>query len=70
MKQDQLTKDAILLDPVEEEHVIENIDTTTGADHSGWKYTLRVGGRKMKPLSYQAIKGYFTLKEKDKGGSK
>ena len=69
MKQNQLTKDAILLDPVGVEHVIASIDTTTGTAHSGWKYTLRVGKRKMKPLSYQAIKDYFTLEKKDKGGT-
>ena len=65
VKQDQLTKDAVLLDPAGDEHIIDSIDTTTGTDHSGWRYILTVGKRKMKPLSYQVINGFFTLKPKN-----
>ena len=70
MDQDKLTQGAVLLDPNGEEHIVDSFDTATGADHSGWRYTLKVGKRKMKPLSFATIESYFTLKEKNKGGTK
>lgn len=63
MKQEDLIQGAILLDPVGERHEVLSIDTTTGADHTGWKYQLKVGKRKMKPLSFAAIETFFTLEQ-------
>uniref|UniRef100_A0A6M3J849 Uncharacterized protein n=1 Tax=viral metagenome TaxID=1070528 RepID=A0A6M3J849_9ZZZZ len=63
MKQEDLKQGTVLLDPPGEKHSVVSIDTTSGSDHSRWRYELKVewSGRKLKPLLFSAIDGYFEL---------